>query len=116
MLHVFQSINWGLIVSDDQWTIYTQEEGEEKEEFFTILGGKTEYLNAPELSGSVREPRLFQCSNASGQFGVCHHQPPPLLSLFITEAPCSGTWCSLFAVTKPGDTLQGGFRILSYPS
>jgi len=57
-------------ISDDQWTIYTQEEGEEKEEFFTILGGKTEYLNAPELSGSVREPRLFQCSNASGQFGI----------------------------------------------
>jgi len=44
------------------------DEGQEPEEFWIHLGGKTEYLNFSELQHQVREPRLFHCSNASGVF------------------------------------------------
>lgn len=47
-------------------------EGSEPEEFWSALGGKTEYASgkwlAQELPSSP--PRLFQCSNASGKFNV----------------------------------------------
>jgi hypothetical protein len=42
-------------------------EGEEPEEFWTALGGKTEYPNTKTLGFSANfSPRLFQVSNASG--------------------------------------------------
>jgi len=46
------------------------EEGEEADMFWTIMGGKGAYANAPELQSDVREPRFFHCSNASGVFDV----------------------------------------------
>jgi hypothetical protein len=57
-------------IPEKEWTIHEQNEEEELEEFWKILGGKTAYLNNPELTTQVREPRLFQCSNASGKFGI----------------------------------------------
>lgn len=46
------------------------EEGAEPAEFWAPLGGKGEYATVPDLPDAVREPRLFQCSNASGAFRV----------------------------------------------
>eukprot|EP01127_Copromyxa_protea_P007652 TRINITY_DN1754_c0_g1_i4.p1 TRINITY_DN1754_c0_g1~~TRINITY_DN1754_c0_g1_i4.p1 ORF type:complete len:1145 (-),score=304.34 TRINITY_DN1754_c0_g1_i4:301-3735(-) len=58
-------------ISDiSDWDVIVVEEGEEPEEFWDLLGGKQDYMNALELQGDVREPRLFHCSNASGQFEV----------------------------------------------
>lgn len=47
-------------------------EGQEKDAFWTALGGKEPYANDKRLQEEVTEhvPRLFQCSNASGQFRV----------------------------------------------
>lgn len=47
-------------------------EGQEKEDFWTLLGGKGPYSSAPRLVVSTedRPARLFQCSNASGYFTV----------------------------------------------
>jgi len=49
-------------------------EGQEKEDFWKLLGGKGEYASTPRLvamaSVEVPEPRLFQASNASGCFQV----------------------------------------------
>jgi len=45
-------------------------EGEEPESFWSLLGGKGEYQNAPELQSEVKEARLFHCSNASGKYEV----------------------------------------------
>lgn len=42
-------------------------EGEESEEFWTALGGKTEYANFKEMGIAPGfEPRLFHCSNSQG--------------------------------------------------
>lgn len=46
------------------------EEGKEPAEFWNGLGGKGEYASEGYLYEGAREPRLFQCSNASGQFVV----------------------------------------------
>jgi advillin len=46
------------------------DEGTEKDDFWGPLGGKSAYADAPELGDASREPRLFQCSNASGSFKV----------------------------------------------
>ena len=44
-------------------------EHEEPEEFWTAVGGKSEYLSAKDLGFSPGfEARLFHCSNASGYF------------------------------------------------
>jgi len=44
-------------------------EGEEPEEFFTALGGKTEYLSSKELNIAPGfEARLFQCGTSQGYF------------------------------------------------
>lgn len=45
-------------------------EGEEPEEFWSVLGGKTEYASMKEGEIAPRDPRLFQCSNATGSFKV----------------------------------------------
>jgi len=49
-------------------------EGQEKDDFWSLLGGKGAYSTSPRLTtqGSVEEcdPRLLQCSNASGAFQV----------------------------------------------
>eukprot|EP01029_Cantina_marsupialis_P010612 TRINITY_DN2413_c0_g1_i2.p2 TRINITY_DN2413_c0_g1~~TRINITY_DN2413_c0_g1_i2.p2 ORF type:complete len:372 (-),score=181.17 TRINITY_DN2413_c0_g1_i2:356-1471(-) len=46
-------------------------EGEEDETFFEELGGKTEYAKAIESDeDEPREPRLFQCCNATGNLDV----------------------------------------------
>eukprot|EP01124_Arcella_intermedia_P030131 TRINITY_DN6517_c0_g1_i1.p1 TRINITY_DN6517_c0_g1~~TRINITY_DN6517_c0_g1_i1.p1 ORF type:complete len:621 (+),score=193.20 TRINITY_DN6517_c0_g1_i1:188-1864(+) len=45
-------------------------EDQEPHEFWDLLGGKTEYLNFPELQHNVKEPRLYHCSNSSGTFQV----------------------------------------------
>lgn len=47
-------------------------EGQEKEDFWNLLGGKAEYSTSPRLRLDLEErpPRLFQCSNASGYFTV----------------------------------------------
>lgn len=47
-------------------------EGQEKGDFWTLLGGKAEYASNPRLveDNEERQPRLFQCSNASGVFTV----------------------------------------------
>jgi len=47
-------------------------EGQEKDDFWTLLGGKGEYSSTPRLvdNNEERPARLFQCSNASGAFIV----------------------------------------------
>jgi hypothetical protein len=45
-------------------------EGEEPEEFWTVLGGKTDYCAIKDGEPAPRDPRLFQCSNATGSFRV----------------------------------------------
>lgn len=46
------------------------EEGKEPSNFFDKLGGPDEYASEGWLAEQEREPRLFQCSNASGKFNV----------------------------------------------
>jgi hypothetical protein len=47
-------------------------EGQEKEDFWDLLGGKAPYSSDPRLveDNEDHPPRLFQCSNASGVFTV----------------------------------------------
>jgi len=45
-------------------------EGKEKDDFWTLLGGKQEYVTKQAEAVPEFEPRLFQCSNASGNFDV----------------------------------------------
>lgn len=45
-------------------------EGDEPDEFWALLGGKTEYYSVKEGEIAPRDPRLFQCSNATGSFKV----------------------------------------------
>ncbi len=45
-------------------------EGKESADFWAALGGKTEYAQAKPVDETMREPRLFQCSNAKGFFYV----------------------------------------------
>jgi hypothetical protein len=46
------------------------EEGAEPADFWSGLGGKGAYASSPTLIGDTHEPRLFQCSNATGAFRV----------------------------------------------
>jgi len=46
------------------------DEGAEPNDFWSALGGKGAYASSPALIGDTHEPRLFQCSNASGSFRV----------------------------------------------
>lgn len=49
----------------------TVKEGEEPEEFWSAVGGKTEYSNVKDTGIAAGfEPRLFHCSNAHGYFYV----------------------------------------------
>lgn len=45
-------------------------EGQESAEFWSAIGGKKEYASDPAFLDETRDPRLFQCSNASGSFKV----------------------------------------------
>jgi len=45
-------------------------EGKEKDDFWGVLGGKAEYPTKQAEAVPEFEPRLFQCSNASGNFDV----------------------------------------------
>jgi hypothetical protein len=45
-------------------------EGKETQEFWTTLGGRTEYPTSKTLAEGAKEPRLFQCSNVTGDFVV----------------------------------------------
>jgi villin 1/advillin len=51
-------------------TVTPVEEGKEPAEFWTALGGKTEYPNEKELGVERKEPRLFHCSSNAGHFHV----------------------------------------------
>jgi len=46
------------------------EEGTEKDEFWTHLGGKAAYSTSKELEEGTKEPRLFHCSAVHGAFKV----------------------------------------------
>lgn len=46
------------------------EEGKENADFWNALGGKKDYASEGFLYDDSRAPRLFQCSNASGQFAI----------------------------------------------
>ena len=61
--------NLALSKTDDPTIIF---EGQEKAFFWEALGGKEEYFSEKVLkqSESIEEPRLFQCSNASGNIQV----------------------------------------------
>ena len=51
--------------------VHTLKEFEETDEFWTALGGKTEYSNVKDTGMALGfEPRLFQASNAHGYFFV----------------------------------------------
>jgi hypothetical protein len=45
-------------------------EGKEKDDFWATLGGKAEYITKQAEAVPEFEPRLFQCSNASGNFDI----------------------------------------------
>jgi len=45
-------------------------EGSEPSDFWTAIGGKQDYASSPAMFDDTHEPRLFQCSNASGAFRV----------------------------------------------
>jgi hypothetical protein len=51
-------------------TVTIVEEGSEPEDFWSTLGGKTEYLEMPDSEDIPREPRLFWASTATGCFRV----------------------------------------------
>jgi len=68
----------------------TTPEGEEPAEFWTPLGGKGEYAEHGEEMAEVKDPRLFQCSNAHGFFKaeeVCNYSQDDLISddVFILD-------------------------------
>lgn len=49
----------------------TFKEGEEPEEFWDAMGGRTEYSSVKDTGVAAGfEPRLFHCSNAHGYFYV----------------------------------------------
>jgi advillin len=50
--------------------VVTVNEGGESDEFWTALGGKTEYASVRAGEPAPRDPRLFQCSTATGSFRV----------------------------------------------
>lgn len=56
--------------SSQQATTTTLKESEETDEFWELLGGKTEYASDPCLSDPDFAPRLFQVSNATGALRV----------------------------------------------
>lgn len=45
-------------------------EGQESEDFWTALGGKTSYTNVAPVDDGVFEPRLLHCSNVTGVFKI----------------------------------------------
>jgi len=51
-------------------TVKEVEENGEPADFWSGIGGKGAYASSPALVGDAHEPRLFQCSNASGAFKV----------------------------------------------
>jgi hypothetical protein len=51
-------------------TVTEVKEGEEDDKFWGFLGGKDEYANEKVLVEAPRDPRLFQCSNATGKYTV----------------------------------------------
>jgi hypothetical protein len=48
-------------------SVETVAEGKEPEAFWAALGGKGAYVTPPPDQHTPIDPRLFQCSNASGQ-------------------------------------------------
>lgn len=51
-------------------TVTEVKEGEEPEKFWGFLGGKDDYASEKVLVEAPRDPRLFQCSNATGKYAV----------------------------------------------
>ncbi len=45
------------------------QEGKEPQQFWDSIGGKTEYASS-KATLDIREPRLFQCTNAVGYFRI----------------------------------------------
>jgi hypothetical protein len=45
-------------------------EGEETDEFWETLGGQTPYATSKVMEAGAKPPRLFQCSNVTGDFVV----------------------------------------------
>ncbi|KAJ3427674.1 villin [Anaeramoeba flamelloides] len=61
--------NIAKIIKSNRSQILVMNEGEEPQEFWDTLGGKTEYASEGlELQAEMADPRLFQLSNASGTF------------------------------------------------
>ncbi|XP_050417985.1 advillin isoform X1 [Patella vulgata] len=61
-------------------------EGQEKDDFWNVLGGKEEYASEKRLTAddSTHPPRLYQLSNASGRF-TCEEIPDFVQSDLICE-------------------------------
>jgi hypothetical protein len=57
-------------MSDSQKKLTTLNEGEETEDFWKQLGGKTEYSNQESLVRGDVKARLFQCSDRTSVFKV----------------------------------------------
>jgi len=51
-------------------SVQSIEEGSESDDFWALLGGQAEYATSSELADQPREPRLFECTDASGTFRV----------------------------------------------
>lgn len=51
-------------------TVTEVNEGEEPTKFWDFVGGKDDYASSADLEEAPREPRLFGCSNATGNFEV----------------------------------------------
>uniref|UniRef100_H2ZH88 Gelsolin-like domain-containing protein n=1 Tax=Ciona savignyi TaxID=51511 RepID=H2ZH88_CIOSA len=54
------------------------DEGSETNAFFDLIGGKMTYCNQPRMENETVSPRLFECSDASGNFVI---------------EPVVGEWC-----------------------
>jgi hypothetical protein len=51
-------------------TVTEVEEGSETTKFWGFIGGKQEYATTKDMSEAPRDPRLYSCSNATGQVVV----------------------------------------------
>jgi len=56
--------NLGKILASGR-KVVNVDEGKEPAEFWSALGGKTDYPTSKELQEGMREPRLFECTTAS---------------------------------------------------
>lgn len=75
-------------------TVVAIREGTEPEEFWTAIGGRAEYPSMREGEPMPTEPRLFQCSNATGVFDVseiCNFTQEDLLDEDVFLLDCFTT-------------------------